>query len=238
MKLDTSEEQLNNLAAEWREDADIAAVEIISRQESLERFKASSGMADALELLEENPLPAVLVVKPAERLTSTEAVKQLAQRLSAAAAVEQIELDQDWLARLQALLKLIRASVLLLGGMFGAILMLVVGNALRFEIIRRREEIEVVKLVGGSDDYIHRPFMYSAILVGLLGSILAIILILTVFALLRPALSEFLLTYGSRQELLRLGSDTALLLPLIAIGLSLLASWLAIKLNLRYIEPQ
>ncbi|HID83023.1 MAG TPA: ABC transporter permease [Chromatiales bacterium] len=238
MKLDVTEDNLAELANEWRDDGEIKSVKMISQKQALEQFKQNSGMADALELLEVNPLPAVLIVTPNDNISDPENIKLLGKRLAANPAVDQIQLDQESLQRLQSFLNFLNTSILLLAFLFGLMVTLIIINSLRFEIIRRQNEIKVVKLVGGSNEYIQRPFLYTALLLGLMGAILAVIIIHFVFLFLAPYLESLLSLYGNTNSPLHLNPETTMTILLAALLLSLASTWVAVRFNLRQIEPQ
>ena len=238
MKLDATEDNLAELANEWRDDGEIKSVKIITQKQALEQFKQDSGMADALELLEVNPLPAVLIVTPDDNISDPENVKVLSKRLAANPAVDQVQLDQESLQRLQSFLQFLNTSTLLLAFLFGLMVTLIIINSLRFEIIRRQNEIKVVKLVGGSNEYIQRPFLYTALFLALVGAALAVLIIHITFLFLAPYLESLLNLYNNANSPLQLNPETILTILLAALFLSLASTWLAVKFNLRQIEPQ
>lgn len=238
IKLDVTEDNLAKLANEWRDDGEIKSVKIISQKQALEQFKQDSGLSDALELLEDNPLPAVLIITPDDEITEPENVEALSKRLAASPAVDQIQLNQKRLKRLQSFLRFLNTSTLLLAFLFGLMVTLIIINSLRFEIIRRQNEIKVVKLIGGSNDYIQRPFLYSALFLGLIGAALAVFIIHITFLFLTPHLESLLGHYKNGISPLHLNPKTTLIIPLAALLLSLASTWLAVKFNLHQIEPQ
>jgi len=238
MKLDVTDDRLAELANEWRSDGEIEDIKIISKKQALEQFKKDTGLADTLELLETNPLPAVLIITPKDSISGPESVESLSTRLTTDPAVDQVQLDQEWLKRLQSFLQFLNTSILLLAFLFGLMVTLIIVNSLRFEIIRRQNEIEVIKLVGGSNEYIQRPFLYTALFLGLIGAVLAVLIIQVSFLFLAPYLESLLSHYNNASSPLHLGSKTILTIPLAALFLSLVSTWLSIKFNLRQVEPQ
>jgi len=238
MKLEVSDDRLAELANEWREDGEIAEVEPITREQALTQFKTQSGLADALDLLEENPLPAVLIIHPADSLATPAAVESLGKRLSAEADVDAVQIDQDWIQRLNDFFTFLRITTWVLALLFSLMVFLVINNSLRFEIIRRRNEVEVIKLIGGSHIFIQRPFLYTALLLGLFGAVVAIIFIQLIFAFLAPHMEALLQHYSNTTSPLYLGTKTALLIPVATLVVSVLSTLIAIRINLREIEPQ
>lgn len=179
-----------------------------SKEESAAEFRALSGFGEALDLLSENPLPAVILLTPAPGLDSA-ALGELVGTLGAQPEVEQARLDQQWLDRLAALLALIGRGVWLLAGGLALAVVVIVGNTIRLEIARRREEIRVMHWLGAPPAFIRRPFLYTGLAHGLLGGLLALLAVqLMVWALTGPAGSLAAL-YGSGFRLRGLGLETA-----------------------------
>lgn len=238
LKLNVTDDQLAELAGVWKEDGEVAQVKTITRQQALNEFKQQSGMADALELLDENPLPAVLVVTPAEQVDTPEKIQSLGKRLSADPTVDSVLLDQDWLQRLDDFFSFLQTTTWLLALLMGLMVIMVVNNSLRSEIFSRQKEVEVIKLIGGNNDFIQRPFLYTAVILGITGAVLAIIIILLVFKFLSPHLDTVMQHYTASASPLYLGPKTALLIPLAGVSLSLVSTLVALRINLREIEPQ
>lgn len=238
LKLDVPDDHLTELMTIWEEDGEVDQIKLISRDQALTEFKQQSGLADALDLLEENPLPAVLVVTPTENINTADEIQSLGNRLSADPNVDSVQVDQDWLQRLQDFFTFLQTTTWLLALMFSLMVVLVINNSLRSEILRRQNEVEVIKLIGGSNDFIQRPFLYTAVLLGLSGAILAIIIILIIFNFLSPHLEALLQHYTDSHSPLYLGAKTTILIPLAGILLSLVSTIVAIRINIRQIEPQ
>ena len=172
------------LAKELRGRPDVANVRVITAEEGLTQFKASSGFGHALDALTDNPLPDALVVTPALTASNPEGMEVLKKALGTAAGVQNVQIDTDWVKRLVALLDIMRRIVQLTGCLLGLGVMLVIGNTIRLDILNRRAEIEVMKLVGATDGFARRPFLYSGVWYGLGGGFLALMLVAFAVALL------------------------------------------------------
>src|SRR5690606_35892630 len=157
--------------------AQVEGVSYISPEQALEEFKAFSGLAEAIEYLDANPLPPVFIVTPAESLTAAAQVETLQRELAAQPGVARAQLDMDWVKRLYSLMELVRRAILALGGLLAVAVLLVIGNTIRLAIESRREEIVVIKLVGATDAFVRRPFLYTGLWYGLGGGILAWLLV-------------------------------------------------------------
>ena len=217
---------------------DVRVVKRISADEALAEFRDLSGFDEALEALDRNPLPAVVVVEPSGlQARSPAALKHLGESLQQIDGVDRARVDLEWVERLYALLDLVERGVTLLGILLAAGVLLIVGNTIRLDILNRREEIEVTKLIGASDAFIRRPFLYGGLWYGLLGALSAWLLLALSRALLAGPAARLAAAYGSQFRLQGLGPDHVGLLLLTGAGLGLVGSWLAVGRHLRRIEP-
>lgn len=214
---------------------DLAAVDLITREQGLLEFRQLSRFGNIVDLLDENPLPAVITVQP--RDTSLLALPLLKTQLQAMIEVDEAVLDLEWLQRLSAIVQLTRRSVLVLGLLLALAVLLVVGNTIRLSIESRRDEIIVVKLVGGTDAWVRRPFLYSGVWYGLLGAGLAWCLIQFSLLTLKEPVTELARVYLSDFEPSGLGLAGSLILLLTSLLLGWLGAWLAVGHHLREIEP-
>ena len=164
LKQQVNDAEAQKLAEKIRRLPGVKSVSFISRAQALAEFKRYSGFGEVLNLLERNPLPAVLVVQPAQ--LRPEALAKLTTELGQQAGVDIASLDLDWVRRLHAILEFARRAVAILAGLLGIAVLIIVGNTVRLAVLSRREEIEVTKLVGGTDAFIRRPFLYSGLLQG------------------------------------------------------------------------
>ncbi|WP_438951863.1 permease-like cell division protein FtsX [Porticoccus sp.] len=233
-----SDETIEQLRQSLSEDADIRSVSYISRQQTLEEFRELSGFGDVLEMLEENPLPAVLLVQPNNRfqgdLVASEA---LVARLMAMPVVDDVRLDMKWMERLQAILSVGERLAFALALALSLGVLLIVGNTIRLAIENRRDEIIVVKLVGGTDSYVRRPFLYTGVWYGLIGGVLAWILVALALFSLSGLVSRLATLYQSVFELEGLGMVGLLYLMATGALLGLVGAWLAVARHLSSIEP-
>jgi len=153
------------------------------------------------------------------------------------ADVQTVQLDTEWVKRLRAMLDILRRVVFITGGLLGAGVVLIVGNTIRLDILNRRAEIEVMKLVGASDGFARRPFLYSGVWYGLGGGFMALILVAVAVAVLARPVENLAKLYGSQFHLDGLGFTTGARLLVLAAGLAWLGSWLAATRHIRSIEP-
>ena len=225
------------LAKQLHARADVAAVRVITADEALPQFRAASGFGNALDALDDNPLPDTLVVTPAVAASTPEGLETLKSAIAALPDVQTVQVDTEWVKRLHALMDILRRVVWLTGAGLGLGVILVVGNTIRLDILNRRAEVEVMKLVGATDGFARRPFLYSGIWYGLGGGIGAWILVAVAVGLLSKPVERLARLYGSEFHLRGLGFGSGILVLGVAIGLGWLGSWLAATRHIRAIEP-
>jgi cell division transport system permease protein len=231
-------EKAQQLAASLRQRSGVASVKLVSADDALKSFREQSGFGAALDVLEGNPLPHALDLRPSAEATGTERMESLRRYLAAWPEVELVQVDSEWVQRLNAILDLLRGVVSGAAVLLGVGVLAIVGNTVRLEIYNRRAEIEVTKLVGGSNAFVRRPFLYTGLYYGLLGALLAALLVLLGLQLLNGPVTRLAGSYGSSFRLLTpdLGQVAALLGCGGALGL--VGSWLAAARHLARIEPR
>ena len=167
LKQGTTDEQARTLRKQLAQDLAVLEAAYISPEQGAEDFRRHSGLGETLDLLDVNPLPGVIELEPAD--TAPQAVQRLHERLQGLPGISQVRVDTVWLERLSALLDL--GDRLLQGGglLVGLMLVLAVGNTIRLLVVNRRDEIRVIKLVGGSDGFVILPFLYTGFWYGLMG---------------------------------------------------------------------
>lgn len=225
------------LAKQLRQRPDVAAVRIITADQALLEFRSDSGFGKALDALGDNPLPDTLIVTPTLPASTPEGTEALKTAIAAMADVQTVQLDTEWVKRLHAMLDILRRVVLLTGGLLSAGVVLVVGNTIRLDILNRRAEIEVMKLVGASDGFARRPFLYGGVWYGLGGGLMALILVALAVAVLAKPVEGLAKLYGSQFHLQGLGFTSGLGVLVLAVALAWVGSWLAATRHIRGIEP-
>jgi cell division transport system permease protein len=211
---------------------------LVSPDEGLAEFRALSGLGEALSALPDNPLPWVVKVRPAPPYDTATAVEDLAGALRGMDQVELVEADAAWVRRLHAILDALRSLVLLIAVALGAGVLAIIGNTIRLEIDGRRAEIEVTKLVGGSNAFVRRPFLYSGFWHGLAGGLLAVGLVLVALAVLDAPIARLAAAYGGSFTLIGLAPRELLAVIGGGAALGLLGAGLAASYHLRRIEPR
>lgn len=214
----------------------VTQVRIITPKEGLQELRQLSGFDQALKLLQSNPLPPVIEVQPAASLPPA-AVNKLVDELAALPEVERVRMDRDWLRRLHAIMQLLQRSVWVVASLLGLSVILVVGNTIRLDIENRRDEIVIAKLIGATDAFVRRPFLYSGLWNGLAGGLIACLLVEASRWLLNGPASYLASLYDSRFQLAGIGFSGGLTLLGCGAFLGLVGSWLAVGRHLTAIEP-
>ena len=236
LKLDVSEEAARRTAHAIESRADVARVTLIDRDAALAEFRARSGFGEALDALGGNPLPHTLVVSPASGVATD--VDALAKAVGALPETELVQVDTAWVERLRAMLALAGRLVDFATVLLALAVAIVIGNTIRLEINNRSVEIEVTKLVGGTDAFIRRPFLYLGLCYGLAGAIVALAVVGVALLLLGPPVRAVAALYGSGFVLAGLSlRESAILLAGGAL-LGWAGAGLAAARHLRAIEPK
>jgi cell division transport system permease protein len=217
---------------------DVEEVTLVEADAALREFRRSSGFGEALDALKDNPLPHALVVRPAAEFREPAQVETLTAELRKIEGVDLVQLDTAWVSRFNAILDVVRRVVLLAAGLFALGILVIVGNTIRLDIENRRDEIEVTKLVGGSDGFVRRPFLYNGVWYGLGGGLIAWFIVTVVITVLGEPVQRIAGLYGSNFQLHGLGVEGSGVLLLGGALLGWLGSFIAATREIRGIEPK
>lgn len=204
----------------------VSKYEFVSREQALDRLKQDSQNADILAGLERNPLPDAFILHPAS--TDPLLLEALAKEIQTWPGVEQAKLDSDWVRKLDAALRLGHAGVAILALLLGIALIAVTFNTIRLQILTRRDEIEVARLIGATAGYVRRPFLYFGLLQGLLGGLTAWLIIMASVYLLNQQLSALTQLYASDFLLSNLNLADSLALLTLSSSLGWAGAWLSV----------
>ncbi|HEY6618257.1 MAG TPA: permease-like cell division protein FtsX [Steroidobacteraceae bacterium] len=229
--------RVQSLAKQLRRRGDVATVRIITAEQALAEFRSDSGFGSALDDLADNPLPDTLIVTPTLAASTPQGTESLKSAIAAMGDVQTVQIDTEWVKRLHAMLDLLRRVVLLTGGLLGLGIVLIVSNTIRLDILNRRAEIEVMKLVGASDGFTRRPFLYTGVWYGLGGGLLALLLVGIASTVLARPVAQLAFLYGSAFSLEGLKIVTGSAVLGLSVALSWIGSWLAATRHIRAIEP-
>jgi cell division transport system permease protein len=238
LKANISEEAGRKLTARMPLDTDIRDAQYISKEQALAEFRQLSGFNDTIDALDNNPLPAVILIQPSAAANSAEAAQQLLKTLQAMKEVELAQLDLEWVQRLQSMMDLAKRVINSLALLLGSGVLIVIGNTIRLAIESRRDEIVIIKLVGATDTFVRRPFLYTGLIYGLGGAIVAWIIVFFALQWFSQPIVQLADLYHSDFELRGLDFIDTLLLLLGGSMLGWIGAWLAVTRHLGAIEPR
>jgi cell division transport system permease protein len=236
MSMDAKADDVDKLRKQLEQHPAIARVEFVARAQALEQLKQSTGLADVIGGLNQNPLPDAFIVYP--KPSAAQSLDELRIELAKLPKVEQAQLDSAWAYKLEALLKFGRMVVLILASLLSLALIAITFNTIRLQILTQRDEIEVAKLIGATNGFIRRPFLYFGAAQGLLGGIMAWLIITISLLLLNHQLNALSQLYASQFGLHPLSFGDSLTLMLFSMYLGWLGAWLSVARHLSQIEPR
>ncbi|MDP6967844.1 MAG: permease-like cell division protein FtsX [Gammaproteobacteria bacterium] len=235
LSLETNPTQAQTVAEQLQQRTDIKHITFIPATAALQEFSLASGLGNILDSLTDNPIPATILVEP--KLNAANAIAQLAEQLEQQEHIDQVLIDQLWLQRLQALVQSSQRAIWVLAVMLALGVLLVMGNTMRMQMEKRRAEILVIQLVGGTNAYLRRPFLYAAFWTGLLAGIIATAMMSIALATLKPSLTNLAISFNSQWQLHNLQAWHGLLTLVGSCCLAMLAALLTVQSQLRKIAP-
>jgi len=238
LKPDVPLAKAQQLAHTARERSEIAEVTLIPADQALQEFRDYSGFGAALAALKDNPLPHVLHVLPRTASESAATLESLKRYFSAWPEVDTVQMDSDWVKRFNAILDVLQRLLIMAAMLLALGVLAIIGNTIRLEIQNRRAEIEVTKLVGGSNAFVRRPFLYTGVLFGLGGALLAWAVVTIAVLVLGHSVATLAQLYGSRFALQGPSANDIGILLGTGVVLGWLGAWISSARHLRSIEPR
>jgi cell division transport system permease protein len=235
LDLDVSEKQARALEKQIVKSENVESTRFISRELSLEEFRENSGFGKSIDTLSSNPLPHTIIVDPS--VSETFAVRSLLKNLQAMPEVKIAKLDTEWLERLYTIIEIARRSVVIVTMLFACAVLLIIGNTIRLDIQNRYQEIIVTKLVGATNAFIRRPFLYGGVWYGLLGGIISWLIVEIGYLAISGPLERLNLLYKSDMNLITFSLHDFMILITSSTLLGLAGSWIAVARHLNQIEP-
>ncbi len=229
-------DQADNLGQLIAGRADVEAVTLITSDQALREFREQSGFGAALDQLSTNPLPHTLVVRPAATNTPA-SMDLLREELDKLPETVAVQVDTEWVQRFHAILDIVDQGIGIGAALLGLAILVIIGNTIRLDVENRRDEIEVIKLIGASDGFVRRPFLWSGLWFGLIGGLAAVGLVQWGLYLLDAPAARLAGLYSSNVELLRLSFGEAGIVVALGSLLGLTGSWFAATRRMRAIEP-
>ncbi len=232
-----TDQAAEEFALDLQKDPRLQHVEFMSRDRALDEFRQMTGFEEALDKIEHNPLPPVILTSPTRQL-DTAALSDLVNDLSNQPQVEQAQLDLEWIKRLNGIIEIIQRGLLVAVALLAIAVILVVGNTIRLEIENRRDEIVITKLFGATHAFIRRPFLYDGMWFGFMGGVFSCILIYSALWLLSEPVARLIALYSSDFEPIYPGVFVVIGITLFGSLLGYLGAWTAVTQHLYKIEPE
>ena len=236
LKPETGDEAALHLAAQLEQRPDVASVTPLTSDDAMAEFRRYSGFGEVLDALDTNPLPPVLEVQPAGA-ADEEAIDRLLAVLKELPEQDLVRFDHQWLKRFHAMTAIAQRTAMVLGVSLGLAVLLGVGNTVRLEIQNRRPEIEITKLVGGTDGFIRRPFLYRGVWYGISGGLVAWLFAGAALTALSAPVAELAGLYGSGFRLSAWHPAAWTTLTASGVLLGLAGAWIAVGRHLQQIAP-
>lgn len=235
---DISNAKANSLADSIRRNQGVQEVKLITKEQALEEFKAYSGFGEAVKALEKNPLPYVIQVLPKNSLDNKQAIEALLGNLKQETEVDFAQMDMQWVARLQSIMEVARLGVRSLGLLLGVGVLFITGNTIRLELHNRRDEVVIAKLVGATDGFIRRPFLYIGFWMGFFSGVAAWFIVTVTMLVLKQPVEKLSGLYDGAFHILFLGFMETLVLLAISSVLGVAGAWMALHFQLQKLKPE
>lgn len=233
-----SDQQAGSLVQEVRANVMVEKVTLISKQQALAEFKQYSGFGEALNALETNPLPSVLQVTPKDSMAAPSQLTKLVKQLQTLQAVDFAQMDMAWVTRLQSIMQIASRVVMLLSGLLALAVVFITGNTIRSELQTRRDEVVVTKLVGGTNAFICRPFLYAGFWYGFISGVLAWCIIAFMLLMIQAPVEQLSMLYQSQFQLHFMGMGESIMLIFTAAGLGVIGAFAVASHQLRLLKPE
>jgi cell division transport system permease protein len=232
----TSAGDIERIGDKLKQHTDIKRIEFVAREVALKKLQQSTGLSDVIGGLSQNPLPDAFVIYPKDGNVKT--LEALRDELKTWPHFEHVQLDSAWVHKLEALLDFGRMAVVILAALLSFALIAITFNTIRLQILTRREEIEVAKLIGATDAFIRRPFLYFGLTQGLLGGFAAWLLVAGSLQLLNHQVGALTQLYASDFSLQHLSPMDSVTLMVFSAYLGWLGAWFSVSQHLWQIEPR
>lgn len=238
LKGDLSNEDATALAKKIRENPDVQNVNVITKEHALREFRTYSGFGAAMDVLDKNPLPAVLEVAAKNSLQDKATLEELYNQLQKFDQVDTAQLDMQWVSRLQSIIAVVRYTMWLFSSMIAVGVVFIIGNTIRLELHSRKEEVVIAKLVGATNAFIRRPFLYTGFWLGFISSIAAWFIAAILLLVIKQPVEQLSGLYESEVHLIFLSIPETLILLGVASLLGVISSWTVLLFQLRHAKPE
>ena len=233
-----SEEDANLVVEKIRQQEGVESLNYISRQESLNEFRHWSGFSEELDVLDDNPLPAVVMIKPTKAFNESRKRNELRENLDKIKGVQEVRLDNDWLEKLTALTWLVAHVAIFCTVLMAVAVFLVIGNSIRADVYSNQSNIEVMKLLGATDQFILRPFLYTGMIYAALGGFFACIFSSLTIGYFTGAVKYVTDIFAVNFNLNGLGLVEFLFLLVVCVIMGYIGAWLSATRYIRLLDKK
>ena len=231
-----SEEDANLVVEKIRQQEGVESLHYVSRQESLKEFKSWSGFGEELDVLDDNPLPAVVMVKPLKEFNASEKREELRAALNKIKGVQEVRLDNDWMEKLTALSWLVAHVAIFCTVLMTVAVFLVIGNSIRSDVYSSRAGIDVMKLLGATDQFILRPYLYTGMIYALLGGFVAAIFSSFIIGYFTSAVKYVTDIFAVQFDLNGLTAGELIFLLMSCLIMGYVGAWIAAKHHIALLD--
>jgi cell division transport system permease protein len=221
-----------------RKNPNVKDVKLITKKQAMQEFKGFSGFGEAIDVLENNPLPNVIQVLPKDALVDKQGLTKLFEDFKQSTEVDFAQMDLAWVARLQSIVSTARLGAMLLALLLGLAVFFIAGNTIRLEIHNRREEVIIAKLVGATNSFIQRPFLYTGFWIGFLSGVAAWFIVTVMMLILRQSVENLSGLYEGAFHLLFFSYGETLILLATSSFLAVFGSWLVLHIQVKQLQPE
>jgi cell division transport system permease protein len=233
---DVSLASATKLANGIKLDPSVQTVKVITKEQALKEFEDFSGFGEAVRALEKNPLPIVLQVIPKNSLEEGQNIETLVENFKQAGEVDFAQLDMEWVKKLQLMIDVADMSMVLLGVLLSLAVLFITGNTIRLELHNRIDEIVIAKLVGATNSFVQRPFLYSGFWIGFFSGVSAWFIVTIMMLILKQPVEKLSMLYHSSFHLLFMGFFETIALIFVSAGLGITGSWVVVQLQLKKLK--
>lgn len=220
----STEREVNELRSKLSQDPRVSNTHYISPDAVMRQFQEAASIGEWTHQLGENPLPGIIEITPAYHRYKTDAIEQLVDELKDLPNVEIAQLDVEWMNRLQAIVDIVHRAAMLLLILVGTGVILVIANTIRLVQELYRHELEIMRLVGAGQGFVRRPFVYTGLFYGVLGGIVAWLILDFFIVWLREPLQNVFHLYNSNLIFRELDFKTLMVLVGVGALLGLIGS--------------
>jgi cell division transport system permease protein len=238
LKQEVDDIEGRKLADKIRQNPQVDSVKLLTKENSLAEFRKFSGFGDAIDALENNPLPTVVQVQPKNALDNTEQLQNLVIEFKQLPQVDIAQLDMQWVRKLQSMVELARSGMWLLSFVLSFAVLFIMGNTIRLELEGRREEVLISKLVGATYSFIQRPYLYTGFWFGFFAGAVAWVMVSLVMLVLKHPIENLFFLYEKTYSVVFLGFLESGIILFISAMLGVLGAWIVLHYQLQEMRPE